>query len=224
MGRRTSTTVAGRVTACSRCRRPSRRWPHIHHRHMERGMTNHNETTLTKLLVAPAARLSAIRPTIVMPLVIGGLLALPGLGAAQCWGCDDSWFDGNSDMCVGMESGREGCGTVGMLHDHHCWPQGGDCEDDLFAASAQQAIEMIRADEMLPPSGGYFFIAVGNDRVVMRKCDRAVVARIPHPLLSNTPGTDIDRVADLPERLSVEARRLDHTESARVHHRSTDKG
>ena len=123
---------------------------------------------------------SVVRPIAVLPLIVGGLLASPALGTAQCWTC--GWSELGpwpNHMCKGGGSGAENCAQEGRSHDHSCETDGGPCEDELFAASEQEAIDKVMAGEMLLASGRYFFVADGDETVVVRKCNRVVVARIP---------------------------------------------
>ncbi len=122
---------------------------------------------------------------VAVPLLFGALLAAsPVVGAAQptigeCVKCGPSSFGGEGNStCQGSYGGSADCAQQGTPDDHWCWTHGGDC-DTPGAATDQQAIEMVMAREMLPADGGHFFVMDGKNAVVMRKCDRSLVARIP---------------------------------------------
>ncbi len=144
---------------------------------------------MTNLNVTPRSLSS---PIAMVPLLVGTLLAvLPAVGSAQgpppppdgdgCWVC--GWSDEKpwpSQKCYeGSRGGTTNCETWGGPVTT-CHRSGGDCEDTMAdAATDQQAIEMIKRGEMLPPDGGYFFVTEEEMTLVVRKCDLSLVARIP---------------------------------------------
>lgn len=61
---------------------------------------------------------------------------------------------------------------------------------------------MVTTGRMLPANGNYFFVMEGGDRIVMRKCDRSIVARVAgdaHALAGQRP----NRVVPARARLTV---------------------
>ncbi len=136
---------------------------------------------------------------VAVPLLFGALLAAsPVVGAAQptigeCVVCGPSSFDEDSSKCKGAHGGSADCAQQGTPDDHWCQAHGGDC-DTGAAATDQQAIEMVMAREMLPADGGHFFVMDGENAVVMRKCDRSLIARIPLRALESEHAAE-DRLA-----------------------------
>ena len=138
----------------------------------------------------PAPRLIGVSPITVLPLVVGGLLAIsPAAGTAQCWNCGFSPFgEWPSWICEGDVSGSEDCAQFGRDHDHNCETSGGDCEDELFAMNStgdREAIGTVMAGEMLAASTGYYFVMDGEHTVLRRKCGNSLVARISRTYLNN---------------------------------------
>ena len=123
-------------------------------------------------------------------LLVGMLLgALPGTGYAQtvtigtCWVCEFSSFPDSewpSWMCAGKLKGKAKCKQWGNKHQHFCDAHGASCDVEASATSDQLAVSQVVGGEMLPAYGNYFFLVDGEDSVLMRKCDRSIVARIPN--------------------------------------------
>lgn len=120
------------------------------------------------------------------PLLAVAVVAVaswPERAAAQigdCMHCDWSPFGPwPSQICVGDYVGWENCSQQGNNDYHWCRPYGDPCEILLDDAGEQLAISMVMAEEMLPADGDYFFVLDGQERVVMRKCDGTLVARVP---------------------------------------------
>ena len=150
-------------------------------------MTKHTETTFTFMEVLPAitARLMVLRPIAVLPLIVGGLLAL-GSDAAyaqRCFMCDDE--DCTEDIVrFGYSACWMGEGPAGDL----CLPGEGSelCEADeeeggwalspTEEALANQAVlAMVRNGRMLPADTRYFVAVRGDKRVVRKKCGGSLV-------------------------------------------------
>ncbi len=151
-------------------------------------MTKHMETTFTlmKVLPAIAARLMVVRPMAVLPLVVGGLLAL-GSDAAQAQRC----FYCEGAVCEDQEAGKFGFSAcwMGEMFDHNtCMPGTGtelcevDDEEGGWALSPmEEALEdeavlaMVRSGRMLPADTRYFIAARGDKRVIRKKCGGSLV-------------------------------------------------
>ncbi len=107
-------------------------------------------------------------------------------GGGQCWTC--GWSDEKqwpSLKCY--ESSRGGlseCNTVGGPVTS-CRPEGSRCEATTAAATDQEVLEAIQRGETLPPDGDYFYLTVGEDALVIRKCDLSPVGLVPATGLGN---------------------------------------
>ncbi len=115
------------------------------------------------------------------------LFASPGEGAAQapfpdCVHCAWSEYPGSewpSTMCVFDYWGHGECSQIGNAQQHRCRSWGGCPSSAMGAASDEEAVRMVMHGETLPGDGGHFFVADGDEIVVMRKCDNSHVARLP---------------------------------------------
>ena len=126
-------------------------------------------------------------PLTVVSLLAGILLAgSPAPGAAQIGWCkkcvpsDDLYPDDkdNGTVCSGAYEGKTGCAQIQGPIARISVAYGDSCDIPLDAADDQTAIAMVTTGRMLPANGNYFFVMDGGDRVVMRKCDRSIVARV----------------------------------------------
>ena len=121
-------------------------------------------------------------------VVVGTLLAgFPVRTAAQegpgvdCWKC--GWSDVKawpSLKCYKSAKGSAAdCTTTGGPTTE-CQKSGGACTPTMAdAATDQQAIEMVRKGQVLPPDGDYFFVSEAEATLILRKCDLSLVATIP---------------------------------------------
>lgn len=126
-------------------------------------------------------------PLTVVSLLAGILLALsPAPGTAQigwckkCVASDELYPDDkdNGTVCSGAYEGKTGCAQIQGPIARICVAYGESCDIPLDAAGDQMAIAMVTTGRMLSANGNYFFVMDRGDRVVMRKCDRSVVARV----------------------------------------------
>lgn len=126
-------------------------------------------------------------PLVVVSLLVGILLAAsPAPGEAQIGFCkkcvpsDELYPEDNDDgkVCSGAYEGKSNCAQIGGGTARICITYGESCDIPLDAANDQLAISMVTTGRMLPANGNYFFVMDGDDSVIMRKCDRSLVARI----------------------------------------------
>ena len=114
-------------------------------------------------------------------LLVGAAVALSPVDTTaqmgECWECDNSPFAPGSTICRGAHAGLYRCTQVGTPNDHECIPTLVPCDDGVLVAADQQAIETIKAGEMLAGQSSYFVLAGEHDVVLMRECG-AVVARL----------------------------------------------
>jgi len=96
---------------------------------------------------------------------------------SSCWVCVKSIFqpDNNSTICQGWYSGTEHCAQAGSPDFHLCLDYGGPCDDGVFAAGDDVAVESVLAGQMLPVDGGHFVMTERDDIVIMRKCGAVIV-------------------------------------------------
>lgn len=144
-------------------------------------------------------------PFTAVSLLVGiTLAASPAPGAAQigwCKACEKSKVlyptdDDDGMVCIGAYKGKSNCAQY-QGTSRICIPYGESCDIPLDAADDQMAISMVTTGQMLPTSGNYFFVMDGDYPVIMRKCDRSLVARVVRNALV---------LADQPPHRAVSAR------------------
>ncbi len=149
-------------------------------------------------------------PLTVVSLLAGILLAgSPAPGAAQigwCKTCVKSKVlyptdDDEGMVCIGAYKGKSNCAQY-QGTSRICIPYGDSCDIPLDAAGDQTAIAMVTTGRMLPANGNYFFVMDGGYRVVMRKCDRSIVARVAEDAYA-LAGRRPNRVVPARARLTV---------------------
>lgn len=132
--------------------------------------------------IISASRALQVRAVTALPLIIGIIMAFPTSTTAQvatCVDCIESPFAPGSTVCAFEFEGYQNCETTGTPLYHVCSGYGGPCDPETTEEADQEATTMVLRGEMLPANGNYFFMLEGRYAVVMRKCDRSVVARVP---------------------------------------------
>lgn len=154
------------------------------------------------------------RICVAFPLLLGAILAASATAVdaqvGTCWQCTWSAFPGSewpSWMCTGKFSGANDCMEVGNSRHHTCEPYGGDCDVGTDEETDQQVVSMVIGGRMLPADGSYIVVADRGESVILRKCDRSLVARIAAQLLADPEGgSDVVASVIVDDRLAMAKR------------------
>ena len=150
-------------------------------------MTKHIETAFTFMRDLPtiADRLIAVRRVAVVPLIIGGLLALgsDSAHAQRCFTCDGADREDQDEGNFGFT----GCWMGEVLGKDMCMPRDSElCEVDgeeggWALSPGEEALEneavlaMVHRGGMLPADSRYFIATRGDQLVVRKKCGGSLV-------------------------------------------------